>query len=110
MNRVLRLLIVVVLGCTLLSTAVAMGSYGGFSEGRMAYMAAAEGSGAAPFAVYTVELVPIAGEGYHLSVSSWQVNGASSGGGYHLEGPAAPELGGSGCCCTFLPLTLRGSP
>jgi hypothetical protein len=110
MNRVLRLLIMAVLGCTLLSTAVAGGSYGGFSGGRLASMAAAEGSWADPSPVYTVEQVPIAGEGYHLNVASWQVSGASSGGSYHLEGPAAPELRGSGCCCTFLPLTLRGSP
>ena len=110
MNRVLRLLILVVLGCTLLSAAVAGGGYGGLSGGRMAYMAAAEGSGLDPSPVYTVEQVPIAGEGYHLDVSSWQVSGVSTGGGYHLEEAAAPELRGSGCCCTFLPLTLRGSP
>ena len=32
---------------------------------------------------------------------------SASGGRYHLQGPASPQLTGNGCCCTFLPCVLR---
>jgi hypothetical protein len=35
--------------------------------------------------------------------SAWQ----ASGGGYHLQGLAGPQLTGSGCCCTYLPCLRR---
>jgi hypothetical protein len=62
---------------------------------------------------YQVEGGMISGEGYRLTTANWQVSGAASGGGYRLlatEGRAAPELRGSGCCCTYLPCVLRQSP
>jgi hypothetical protein len=34
---------------------------------------------------------------------AWQDSGLASGGGYHLKGPASPQLTGSGCCCMYLP-------
>ncbi len=56
---------------------------------------------------YTVEPGIAAGGRYHLVVQSWRVTGSAVGGGYHLQGPAAPRLRGSGCCCLYLPLVLR---
>ena len=44
------------------------------------------------------------GGGYHLTSAGVQ---ASSSGGYHLLGPAAPDLTGNGCCCTYLPCVNR---
>lgn len=55
---------------------------------------------------YTVESGASSGRGYRLTGTSWQVSGMASGGNYLLQQPAAPALRGSGCCCTFLPLTL----
>ncbi|MFC2023494.1 hypothetical protein ACFLT5_02015 [Chloroflexota bacterium] len=48
-----------------------------------------------------------AGGSYRLTALAWQVSGMASGGEYHLLGPEAPALRGSGCCCTYLPLMLR---
>jgi hypothetical protein len=56
---------------------------------------------------YAVDSGTSSGPGYRLSVTNWQVSGAASGGNYLLLQPTAPALRGSGCCCTFLPLTLR---
>ena len=39
--------------------------------------------------------------------SAGQANDLASGGGYHLEAPAGPQLTGNGCCCTFLPCVRR---
>ena len=50
------------------------------------------------------------GGGYHLTSLTWQVSGTSSGGGYRLLSPAVPALRGSGCCCTYLPLSVRNAP
>lgn len=60
---------------------------------------------AQPDRQYTVESGTSSGRGYRLTATSWQVSGMASGGNYLLQ-PAAPALRGSGCCCTFLPLTL----
>lgn len=39
--------------------------------------------------------------------NAWQASELASGGGYHLEGLASPLINGNGCCCTYLPCTLR---
>lgn len=62
---------------------------------------------AQPDRLYRVEIGTISGEGYHLTSTSWQVSGRASGGDYYLLGAAAPNLRGSGCCCTYLPCILR---
>ena len=61
---------------------------------------------AQPDRQYTVKSGTSSGPGIHLTGTSWQVSGMASGGNYLLLQPAAPALRGSGCCCTFLPLTL----
>ena len=48
-----------------------------------------------------------AGGGYHLTALTWQVTGSSGAGGYHLQSPYGPTLTGNGCCCTYLPCTVR---
>jgi hypothetical protein len=57
---------------------------------------------------YAVEQSTVSGGGYRLASLPWQVSGTASGGGYRLQSPTAPMLRGSGCCCTYLPLSLRG--
>jgi hypothetical protein len=44
---------------------------------------------------------------YRLVSTSWQASGAASGGGYRLLGPASPASSENGCCCLWLPCTLR---
>ena len=61
---------------------------------------------AQPDRPYRIESEISSGAGYHLTSATWQVSGTSSGGNYQLLQPAAPTLRGSGCCCTFLPLTV----
>jgi hypothetical protein len=68
-------------------------------------VALAQSSGPPP-AQYAVAQGRASGEGYRLTSMSWQVSGASSGGGYRLLGPASPS-GGNPCCCTYLPCVLR---
>jgi len=46
--------------------------------------------------------------GAHYRLVSLDAGGnILAGGGYMLLGPVAPELQGSGCCCTYLPCVLR---
>lgn len=56
---------------------------------------------------YQVEDGMISGEGYSLTTVDWLVSGTAVGAGYRLLGLAAPELRGSGCCCTYLPCMMR---
>ncbi len=56
---------------------------------------------------YTVQAGTIAGGGYHLTSTTWQVRGIASGGGYRLAGPASPTGTGTPCCCNYLPCVLR---
>jgi hypothetical protein len=65
---------------------------------------------AQPDGQYRFETATASGGGYQVASFSWQVTGSASGGDYHLFGPAAPNLRGSGCCCTYLPFTLRNVP
>ena len=62
---------------------------------------------AQPDRQHRVERGTISGEGYHLTSTSWQVSGMASGGDYYLLDPAALNLRGSGCCCTYLPCIVR---
>ncbi|MBN2146563.1 MAG: hypothetical protein JW726_04205 [Anaerolineales bacterium] len=39
----------------------------------------------------------------------WQANGEAQGGDYRLQ-PLTPQMRGSGCCCTYLPCTLKEVP
>ena len=62
---------------------------------------------ASPDRPYTIASGTSSGVGYHLTSVGWQVSGTSGGGDYQLLQPAAPAaLRGSGCCCTFLPVTF----
>lgn len=48
-----------------------------------------------------------AGGGYRLTALTWQVIGTSGAVGYHLQSLYGPALTGSGCCCAYLPCTVR---
>lgn len=67
-------------------------------------------SESSPSALYAVEQGTVSGGSYSLTNLTWQVSGTARGGGYRLQGPAAPMLRGSGCCCTYLPLGLWNVP
>jgi 4-amino-4-deoxy-L-arabinose transferase-like glycosyltransferase len=56
---------------------------------------------------YRVENRGASGGGYQLTGLVWQVTGTARGGNYQLLCPAASTQRGSGCCCTYLPITLR---
>lgn len=60
-----------------------------------------------PAAGYFVEQGTAFGGRYRLTNPAWHVNGIASGGAYRLQGPQAPALRGSGCCCSYLPILLR---
>ena len=78
-------------------------------------VALAQSGGQPPLASYVVEQGTISGGGYHLTSLApryaqgepRQASRPASGGRYHLLGPAAPALAGSGCCCTYMPCVLR---
>lgn len=53
------------------------------------------------------EAVALSGGHYRLVSLAAPANVLAGGGGYTLWGPPAPELRGSGCCCTYLPCILR---
>jgi hypothetical protein len=72
-------------------------------------LAGAETGRPDPIPSYEVESGSSSGGDYHLTSLAWQVCGTARGGGYHLVGPEAPALRGSGCCCTYLPMTLRNT-
>lgn len=60
-----------------------------------------------PPSLRTVEQGVLSGGSYRLTSLTWHVSGTTSGMSYRLQGPAAPSLRGSGCCCTYLPCALR---
>jgi hypothetical protein len=62
---------------------------------------------AQPHSRHSVEASSVSGGRYRLTPLVWYACGSASGGDYRLLGPAAPTGRGSGCCCTFLPLTAR---
>jgi hypothetical protein len=55
---------------------------------------------------YKVETGLVNGKGYQLTNFTWQISGALRGEGYIIPDPASAATG-SGCCCTFLPCTIR---
>jgi hypothetical protein len=65
------------------------------------------GAGALSTPPYQVETATIAGGNYQLTSFGAQADPVAIGGAYLLLGPSAPELQGSGCCCTYLPCILR---
>jgi hypothetical protein len=68
-------------------------------------LAQARATGPAPS--YSVGQGSMVGKGYQLSNLAWRVSGTASGAGYILLGPATATLRGSGCCCTYLPISVR---
>lgn len=50
---------------------------------------------------------PQPGGARQLTSLVWAVTGTARGGNYQLLCLAAPALRGSGCCCTYLPMTQR---
>jgi hypothetical protein len=73
----------------------------------LAFVLLSTGAGALSSPRYQVEAGTLAGGGYQLTSFGPQADNVSAGGAYRLLGPSAPELTGSGCCCTYLPCTLR---
>jgi hypothetical protein len=65
------------------------------------------GAGALSPPRYQVEAATIAGGSYQLTSFATQADNVAAGGAYRLLGPSAPAGQGSGCCCTYLPCTLR---
>jgi hypothetical protein len=68
-----------------------------------------------PFAPDIVEQGTAASSGYRLTSLSWQVESGASGGAYRLLGPTSsnaspPPSAQVGCCCTYMPCTLRNHP
>jgi hypothetical protein len=57
-------------------------------------------------APYSVEAGMAAGGSYRLATLTWQACGTISGDGYRLSTTAAAIGFESGCCCTFLPITI----
>ena len=56
---------------------------------------------------YQVEPTTLSGGSYQIGSFGVQAGNLATGGEYRLLGPSAPELRGSGCCCTYVPCTLR---
>ncbi len=45
---------------------------------------------------------------YRLVATHWQASGIADGGGYRLASPVTTTGTGTRCCCTYLPVMLRG--
>jgi len=73
----------------------------------LATVALAQSGGHNPPTWYTVEQGAASGGRYYLTSLAWRASGIASGAGYRLLGPTSPTLTGNGCCCTYLPCTLR---
>ena len=56
---------------------------------------------------YRVEAGTISGGSYRLANFGQQTGRVAAGGAYRLLVPSVPDLRGSGCCCTYVPCTLR---
>ena len=98
-------------GTVILSAIVAILLLGGIAPDLTKNAPAVAQSGEpGPAAGYIVDQGTVFGEHYCLTSLAWHVDGLASGGKYRLLSPAAPALRGSGCCCTYLPLTLRSAP
>jgi hypothetical protein len=73
----------------------------------LALLLLSAGAGALSNVGCQVVAATISGGGYQLTSFEAQPSNVATGGAYRLLGPAVPELRGSGCCCTYLPCTLR---
>jgi hypothetical protein len=69
--------------------------------------ALAQSEGQPPSSPYAVEPGTMSGAGYQLTGLTWQVSGTATGATYRLDWVGSPELRGSGCCCTYVPLAVR---
>jgi hypothetical protein len=100
--------VMVVLACASLlmaGTRFCSWGRGGLAGGENVALAQAGATGPAP-GYYVVQDTTL-GQGYHLTHLAWRVSGTASGEAYVLYGPATATLRGSGCCCTYLPISVR---
>lgn len=56
-----------------------------------------------PFVMRTAS----SGGNYQLTVENWSESVAARGGNYTVLSIESPELRGNGCCCVYLPYSLR---
>lgn len=108
MKRHLISIAVAALACALLLAGVAL-AQNGHSDSTLIADAVPRP------AFYTVGQGTASGGGYNLTGLAWQVEGVASGGGYRLLDPLSlnaspPPSVQVGCCCTYLPCTLRTVP
>ena len=73
----------------------------------LAFVLLSTGAGALSAPRYQVETGIVSGGGYQITSSGTQPDSIAAGGAYRLLVPSAPNLQGSGCCCTYLPCILR---
>jgi hypothetical protein len=73
----------------------------------IAFLLLSTGADALSAPLYQVETGTISGGSYQLMSFGVQAGSIAAGGAYRLLGPSAPNLQGSGCCCTYLPCILR---
>lgn len=73
----------------------------------VAFLLLSTHAGALSVPRYQVETTTISGGSYRLTSFEIQDGSIAAGGAYRLLGPSAPNLRGSGCCCTYLPCILR---
>jgi hypothetical protein len=66
-----------------------------------------QAGGPDPAQAMSVQPGTITGGNYHLTNRAWHVSGSATGGDYTVDAPYQPELRGNGCCCTYLPCTMR---
>ena len=71
-------------------------------------LALGQSGGQPPPASYAVGLGTMCGGGYHLTSMAWQVSGTATGATYRLHSTGGPVAQRTGCCCTYLPLVVRG--
>lgn len=73
----------------------------------IAFLLLSTGASALSGSNYQVEGGTISGGSYQLDSFGVQAGSIAAGGAYRLLGPSAPNLRGSGCCCTYLPCIVR---
>ena len=78
-----------------------------FSLFLIALLLLSMGASALSYSDYQVAGGIISGGSYQLASFGGQAGSTAAGGAYRLQGPSVSTLGGSGCCCTYLPCILR---
>lgn len=73
----------------------------------IAFLLLSTGASALSAPRYQVETGTISVGSYQLGSFGVQAGNIAIGGAYRLLGPSAPDLRGSGCCCTYVPCVLR---